>query len=297
MRYARSMNRIGLCILLLLAACNAPRSGDGRSSASDHTNGSDKIRRIVSLSPSTTEAVFALGAGSLLVGRSAQCDYPAAAKALPSVGGYAAPDVERVVGLKPDWVVGSQGPSGPQLEQRLKGLRITTFFAPTRSLADIDSMLEKFGQRLSRTQAANALRHAIEQRVRRIESWAAKRPRIGVVMVFDASPLFVAGPGGFSDELLRRAGATNLITKGGAYPTIDLEKLLALDPEVIIDASDMGGQGPSKLGKRPSWNKLRAVREGKVRRLASDSAMRPGPRIAEGLTLLAKLIHQAEPPP
>jgi iron complex transport system substrate-binding protein len=297
MRYARSMIRFALALTLLaLCSCDSPAASRAAGSAKPHAVSEAPVRRIVSLSPSTTEAIYAIGAGERLVARSAQCDFPAKAKTLPSVGGFASPDVERVVGLRPDWVVGSQGPAGPALEARLRGLKIDTFFPPTRSLDDIGSMITKLGRRLQLQAASAALRKRIENRIKRIEQWAAKRPRVSVVLVFDASPLFVAGPGGFSDELLRRAGAVNLVTKGGAYPNIDLEKLMALDPSLIIDASDMGSSGPSKLPSQPGWKKLRAVREKNVRRLRSDSAMRPGPRIADGLAKLATLIHKAEPP-
>ena len=238
--------------------------------------------------------MFALGAGELLVGRSQQCDFPEAAKKLPSAGGYADPDVERVLALRPTLVIGEQGPAGPPLEKQLSAQGIATFFPPTRSLAEIDAMIEGLGERIGRAAEAHRLRAAIDADVARIAAWATGK-KVRAVMVFDVKPLFVAGPGGFPDEVIRRAGGDNAITGGGAYPTIDLERLLALDPEVILDATD-DRPGASRLGDSDGWRPLRAVRTGNVRKLGSAAALRPGPRIAEGIRAVAKALHGEDPP-
>ena len=114
------------------------------------------------------------------------------------------------------------------------------------------------------------------------------------MMVFDPQPLFVAGPGSFADELIGQAGGQNVIDAGGQWPTIDEERLLALDPDVIIDASMTGGDA-SRLGTRPGWAPLRAVKEGNLRALHSDAALRPGPRIGDGVRDLAAAIHGVTP--
>ena len=112
-------------------------------------------------------------------------------------------------------------------------------------------------------------------------------------MVFDHSPIYVAGSSGFVAELLALAGAENLITRGGAYPAIQLERLLTLDPDVIIDAvgPQVEGKGGSSLGQVAGWSELRAVKEGRLRRLKSSAPLRPGPRIADGLDELVRVIY------
>ncbi|HSN96758.1 MAG TPA: ABC transporter substrate-binding protein, partial [Candidatus Nanopelagicales bacterium] len=118
-----------------------------------------------------------------------------------------------------------------------------------------------------------------------------------VALLFDAGPIVAAGPGGFPDELIRLAGGENLITRGGAYPTLGSEHLIALDPEVLIDgAADLhegaaAGSRLAALRDAPGWRELRAMREGRVRPLASAAALRPGPRIGDGLAALARAIH------
>jgi iron complex transport system substrate-binding protein len=251
--------------------------------------------RVVSLSPSTTEAMFAIGAGELLVGRSQQCDYPAAVGKLPSVGGYADPDIERVLALSPTLVIGEQGPAGPNLEEELRGHGIDTLFPPTRSVREIEELLIALGERVNSKSGAVATKDKIASDIQVVRAWATGKHAPTVVVVFDVKPLFVAGPGGFPDELIRLAGGVNAITAGGAYPTIDIERLLALDPEVIIDATD-DRKGQSRLGDDEAWSRLAAVRTGRLGKLASAAALRPGPRIAVGLAAMARAIHGMPPP-
>lgn len=254
--------------------------------------------RIVSLSPSTTEAAFAIGVEDRLVGRSSHCDYPAQALALPSVGGYADPNVEAILALQPTMVIGSRGPAGPELVGTLEGHGVAVWFPATDGVEDIAAMLREMGTRFGAEARAEKVARELEGRIERISRWASHRRTVRAVMVFDASPMFVAGPGGFPDDLLRRAGGKNLVERGGAYPTIDVEHLLSLDPDVIIDAMAVGPGAPDKsvLPSSPGWSEIGAVKRGRVRRLTSDAALRPGPRIADGLRDVARALHDAEPP-
>jgi cobalamin transport system substrate-binding protein len=247
----------------------------------------------VSLSPSTTEALFAVGAGDFVVGRSEHCDHPAAARSLPSVGGFATPNLERVLALRPTVVVGSQSPAGPALEETLRTHGVDTLFPATRSVAEIIAMMNILGARFGASDGAVRATRRLEGQLASVERWAASRPHPTVVMVFDPRPLFVAGPGSFADELITLAGGKNAIVSGGQWPTIDEERLLALDPEVIVDASMIAGD--SRLPSAPGWSTLRAVKNGTVRPLSSDAALRPGPRIGEGVIALARAIHGETP--
>jgi cobalamin transport system substrate-binding protein len=277
-----SLSRRALIVAALVTACGrraAPAPG----------------ARVVSLSPSTTEAMFALGLGDLVVGRSQQCDRPPEVARLPSVGGFADPNVEAILSLRPTLVVGARGPAGPELERELHVHGLDTFFPAGDTLADYRAMLVDLGSRFGAGDRARALVEAIDARVARIREWAARRPPVRTVMVFDASPVFVAGPGTFPDELLALAGGKNVIDRGGQWPTIDLERLLVLDPAVVIDATG-GGHGDATLARAPGWAEIPAVREGRLRPLRSDAALRPGPRTAEGLADVAFALHGEEPP-
>jgi iron complex transport system substrate-binding protein len=156
-------------------------------------------------------------------------------------------------------------------------------------------MLLALGERLERRGEAERVRADLEGSIAAVATWARARESVPAVMVFDAKPLFVAGPGGFPDELLKLAGGMNAVKGGGPFPTLDIERLLALDPAVIVDATD-AHEGPSRLAELEGWGRLAAVRSGRVRKLASDAAMRPGPRLAEGLHAVARALHGEVPP-
>ena len=274
-----------LALVGLLAACK------GRDAPGDGARA-----RVVSISPSTTEAVFAIGGGADLVGRSRHCDFPPEAAKLPVVGGYADPSVEAILALAPTLVVGARGPAGPSLEQTLRGHSIATYFPETESMDQITAAILELGRLLQRDTGARAVVDAITARVRSVTQSAANRARVKVVLLFDMAPIVAAGPGGFPDELLRLAGGANVVVAGGAYPTFGLEHLLALDPDVILDGfsdSHDGAASKGVLGQRdaPGWRDLRAMREGRVRVLDSSAALRPGPRIGEGLEAIARALH------
>jgi iron complex transport system substrate-binding protein len=252
--------------------------------------------RVVSLSPSTTEAAFAIGAGDRLVGRSKYCDFPPEAAKLPVVGGYADPSIEAIVALSPTLVIGARGPAGPGLETTLRSHGIETFFPETESLAQIEKMLEDLGGKLDRKEGAAAVIGRLRERREAVVKAVSGLRRARVALLFDVAPIVVAGPGGFPDELIQLAGGQNVITGGGPYPTINIERLLALDPDVIVDGANMWGTGgaaeplAAQRGS-PGWRELSAVKQGKVRGIDSGAALRPGPRIGEGLVTLARAIH------
>jgi iron complex transport system substrate-binding protein len=252
-----------------------------------------KTLRVVSISPNTTETMFAIGAGDLVVGRSRYCDIPAEAQKLPTVGGYSDPNVEAIVALSPSLVIGARGPAGPTLMDNLHAHGIDTFFPETETLAAIKSMITGLGKRVDRVGGAARVVGEIESKQNALHTKLQGKPRVRVLFAFDISPLIVAGPESFTDEVLREAGAENVVTKGGAYPTIGLEHLLTLDPDVLLDgASDMQATTSmrDRVSDAPGWKELRAVKEGRIRALGSDT-LRPGPRIGDGLWAVARAIH------
>jgi iron complex transport system substrate-binding protein len=250
--------------------------------------------RVVSISPSATEAAFAIGAGDLVAGRSRDCDYPPEALRLPVVGGFADPNLEAILALAPSLVIGARGPAGPAIEQALHAHGVATFFPETESIAQIEDMLRELGKRLDREAGAAAAVGAIEGARKQVAAAVAGKPKVRAAFLFDVSPIYAAGPGSFPDELLREAGGVNVVDRGGAYPTLDLEGLLALDPDVILDGASDGHGGASRLAALKDargWKDLRAMREGRVKLLSASAALRPGPRIGQGLIALAKALH------
>lgn len=244
--------------------------------------------RVVSVTPATTEAVFAIGAGHLLVGRTDHCDFPPEASALPSIGGFSTPSLEAVLSLRPTLVVGAQGPAGRALDEGLRAAGVETYQPRTETVAEIAAMLRGLGDRLAAPGGERAAAE-IEARRAEVEAHARGRPRVRALFVFEPEPLIAAGPGSYPDELLAIAGGENVINAGGAYPKIGVEALLRLAPDVVLDGSGPMGAG-NRLRGAPGLRDLAAVRAGKVRTLDAR-VLRPGPRVAEGLPLLAELLR------
>ena len=248
--------------------------------------------RIVSLSPSTTEALFAIGAGELLVGRSRYCNYPPEVTKLPQVGGYVDPSLEAILALRPDLVVGARGPAGNAITTQLEARNVATYFPETEKLGQIDAMITGIGEKTQRAAGARDAITKLHARIDETTTTVAKLPRPRVLLVFGLAPLSVAGPGSFADEMIAKAGGANVITAGGAYPTIGTERVLALDPDVVVNAAMMEENAAERLNATaPGWSAVRAVKEGRVRTITDESVLRPGPRIGDGLALLARAIH------
>jgi len=279
---------------LLLLAGSLIACDDGASS----TTAAKKGPRLVSLSPSTTEAIFAIGAGEWLVGRSRHCDHPPAALKLPVVGGFADPSIEAILALRPSFVTGSRSPAGPALEEALQSHGVKTFFPATDSIAEIVELHRALGAQVGRAEDGAREAQRIEKAVQEVQRKYAGAVPVRVALMFDFAPLVAAGPGGFPDELIRLAGGTNVVTRGGSYPQIDIEHLLVLDPDVIVDGA--GTHDPATrltaLRGMAGFSNLRAVKQGRVVTLESSASMRPGPRIAEGLEEIARAIHPGDAP-
>lgn len=248
-------------------------------------------RRVVSLSPSTTEAIFAVGKGSDLVGRSRYCDHPPEARALPEVGGYVDPSFEAILGLRPDLVVGARGPTGTSLTDRLEARGVRTYFPPTETFAEVERMIEGIGAELGAREGAARVIAEMKREVGEVEREARARPRLRVLLLFGLEPPVAAGQSTLADEMLARLGAVN-VAEGKGYPVMSVENVLGLDPDVVVDGA-MGAKKTPLTRETPGWGKVRAVREGHVAPLADDAALRPGPRLGAGLRALSRAIARA----
>ena len=267
----------------LIVACHRPAVQEQKDAGAT---------RIVSLSPSTTEALFAIGAGPLVVGRSRYCDYPPEVEALPQIGGFVDPSYEAILALRPDLVTGARGPAGAGLRDKLAARGIETFLPNTESLAEIDAMMLGLGERTHHEAEAKAKVAAIDAQVAAIAKAVLGKPRPRVLLVFGLEPISVAGPGGFPDEMIKRAGGTNAVTEGSSYPTLGVERVITLDPEVVLNAAMAEAHGVDRIAKdTPGWSKVRAVAEGRVQRITDEAILRPGPRIGDGLRTMAHAIH------
>lgn len=231
-----------------------------------------------------------MGAGERVVGRSRYCDYPPEVQRVPVVGGYVDPSLEAILALLPDLIVGARGPAGPGIVQRFEERGIATFFPPTESFAQIKAMIVELSRRLELEAAGHELVRHIEAQTQRVADAVARADKPRVLLLFGTSPIVVAGPGSFADEMIRLAGGVNAMQEGTAYPSVGVERVLALDPDVVLHAATME-KGAIDLMNAPGFRDLRAVRKGALRLLDDEAVLRPGPRIGEGLVILARAIH------
>ena len=272
---------------LWLAGCKSPE----KQAVSD--GGPFVARRVVSLGPATTETLFALGAGAATVGRSRYCDKPKEALALPQVGGFTDINLEAILALRPDLVTGVRGPAGNAVVLALEERHVRTYFPETESKAQIEALVLGLGELTGKASEARALVAKMEADVEAIRAAVATKPKRRVLLMYGRAPLVVAGSGSFADEMLRLAGLENACVSKDHYPSIDVEKVLALDPDALLDASvgmGMDADDPAYFAQ-PGWSKVRAVKEKRVHHVANMDVMRPGPSFASGVATLARLVH------
>lgn len=236
--------------------------------------------RVVSLAPGLTETLFALGSGAAVVGTSRFADHPEEATRLPKVGGYTDLDVEAVLTLRPDLVVGVPGDAYRAQLEVLDKSSVPVRVLPASSIADALATIHDLGALLGREAEAATLSNTMQASLLASANLAKDRPK--VAMVYGWRPLFLAGPSSFPDELLQLIGARNAAEKGGAWAQWSYEGLLATGAEVVIDAA--GGGPPEQLAELP------AVRTHRVFRAPDARLLRPGPRLGEAAAELARLL-------
>ena len=235
--------------------------------------------RVVSLVPSVTEIVYAVGAGNTLVGNTNQCDYPEAAGRVYKVGDFMSPDLERIVALRPGLVFITL-PVHARLRDKLNELKIPVYLSRPADIEAVFQEIDTVARLLGRKASGESLVAALRQRLDSVPEFA-DTPRVYVEI--SGTPLMTAGGGTFINELLARAGGRNVLESSvQEYPVVDPEVILLLHPD--MSASD--------VASRVGWGGISAVRQGRVYdQLDEDLLFRPGPRIVEGVAMLAKLLH------
>ena len=252
-------------------------------------------QKVVSLAPSNTEILFAIGAGSQVVGRDEFSDYPADAKSVASVGGslgkYSA---EQIVALKPDLVLAAEINS-PELVKQLEGLGLTVYYLknPT-TIEEMYKNLDIVGQLTGHdtTDLVNSLKARVKAVDDKIATVTAKPSVFYEIDATDPNKPYTYGPGSFGDLLIARAGGTNIgNTLKDAYPQISLEQIVASNPSMILLGDSAYGATAEAVKARAGWGGLDAVKNAQIFPIDDNIISRPGPRLVDGLEQLAKLFH------
>ncbi len=253
-------------------------------------------QRVVSLAPANTEILFAIRAGSQVVGRDETSDYPVAALSLPTVGGYSGFNLEAIVALHPDLVLAG-GINTPELVASLEHLGLTVYYLPNpTTLEEMYTNLETVAKLTGHETEAAILVDSLKSQVAAVD--AKLKPLSFAPTVYyeldatEPTKPFTAGPGSFVDLLIDRAGGINIGAElSSQWAQISLEQLVVINPGVIILGDSAYGETPEKVAARPGWGTLTAVQTGQIFTFDDNLVSRPGPRLVDGLEALAKLLH------
>ena len=249
-------------------------------------------QRIVSLVPSATEMIFALGGEDRLVGRTDFCDYPAAARAKKSVGGMINPSLETIVALKPDLVLVTSSGNREETFQQLTRLRIPVYQVAAERITEVKEVARHLAALTGREAAVAPLLEAIDRRVAAVREAVRPFARPRVLYVLWPDPLIVPGRRALVTDLIDIAGGESL-TAGDAddYPRYSLEAAVAKSPEIIVLANHGTKSGPIAIDRWKRLTSLPAIKTGRIHSVDGNLMHRYGPRVLDGLDQLARAIH------
>ena len=253
-------------------------------------------RRLISLAPSVTEVLFALGLGPRVVGVDTDTNYPPAAKALPRVANYSSgPNYERILALKPDLLVAAVGIYSPQALAKLRGLHLQVLVTGPRDIPAVLRDIILVGVAAGVGGTATRLVAGLQARIDRVKArirTVTSRPRV----FYEVDPtLYTAAQGTYIDSMIALSGGTNIAAAIKVqYPQLSNETVIADDPQYIILGDSRpfsGGVTVARVLARPGWSVISAVKDRHIYPFDDDLASRPGPRIVLGIEAMAHLLH------
>lgn len=244
--------------------------------------------RIVSLNPTTTELLFAIGAGPRVTGRTSYDIYPTEVRVVPDLGQGLRPNVEAVLNTHPDLVLLYASADNHDAARRLRSSGVATAAYKIDRIADMMRVTRALGRLTGDSVAADHTVDSVQVTLDRVRTQAANLPHPTVFWPLWEAPLLAVGAGSFLNELLEIAGATNVFADlAQPSPTVTFEELLKRDPDIILSSA----RSRDRLLADPRWKTLRAVREGRI--VVFDSAIVTGPsaRVGASAVSLARLLH------
>ena len=249
-------------------------------------------QRIISLAPSVTEILFAVGLDSEVVGVTTFCDYPARAKLKPKIGS-STPNLEAIMGLKPDLVVGNHNFIRPDALAKLEQLQVPVFLLSPNSVDDILAHISTVGRIVGHEKEARGVVHELRDRLSDLRRRMGSVKRVRVFYVVNSEPLISVGSGSFIHQMLELAGGENIVGRTTtAYPKVSLEEVLRRDPEVLLfPVGTSEGIPEAEQQQWRKWTSLSAVSQNRLYQVKGEFVNRPGPRVIEGIEILAQLFH------
>jgi iron complex transport system substrate-binding protein len=285
-----ALRHLGPVLTALLAACTAPQASGPIVLAGD---AGDTVRlavpaaRVVSLQPTTTELLFAIGAGDRVIGRTAWCDAPAAALEVPSLGDGLNPNLEAIVAAQPDLVLLYPSALNDAAAARLGELGIAALRLRTDRLADVPRLARLLGHATGRDAAGDSVAGRFERDLAAATTTRPDGPAV-FILAWD-QPLTTIGTGSFLSEMVERAGGRNVFAElASSAAPVSLEAVTARDPSLVLVPS----AEVRDTAVRPEWNVVRAFRDRRVMYVTGSEYLRPTPRAPDAVRALAARLAE-----
>ena len=250
-------------------------------------------QRIVALAPHVVETLFAAGAGNKIVGAVAYSDYPPAAKSIPQIGGYSSFDLEALVALKPDLVIGWETGNSPATIAKIQSLGIPVYLSQSNKVSQVATEIQKFGRLAGTEKIAQPVADRFKKRLAKLQQIYGSRPTVTVFYQISESPLMTIGGNQIISNALDICGGKNVFNALTPMASVvSVESVLAANPEAIM-ASGMEQTNPTTFDQWKKWSKLTATQNNNFFLVDPDLMNRNGPRILDGTQMLCEAIQIA----
>lgn len=282
-------------LISMVAGCQQPFSPGTFTDDLGREVSIEKVpQRIISLAPSNTEILFALGLGDRVIGVTRYCNYPEEAKQKEKIGGFADPDLEKIIALKPDLILAS-GTLQESLVIELEERGQTVFWLYPHTVKDILESFVRIGEITGSSATAQQLKERIEERIKTVEERVKdipeqERPTVFRVMGLDP-PGTIGGESFQTDEFWIAGGKNIFADTDKNYFQLDLETLLKLDPDIIVICGEDEEEAKARVKNQEGWGNLTAVKADRIVVISCDLICRPSPRIAQTIEQLAREFH------
>jgi iron complex transport system substrate-binding protein len=287
---------------LVFVACGGDRvyveTGEGARGVGAETAGKELPQRIISLSPSTTEVLYGVGAFERVVAVTSYDKFPPEVSRLPKIGGWSNTNLEQIAALKPDLIVMTSS-QAPLIKDKLDALGVRTLTVPSYTVADALAGIEQIGAATGRTEEARRLVAEVRAKLEDVRGRTRDRTRPRVLCIVDRLPgtlrgLYAATSGSFFVELIEIAGGESIAPPAAnGFGQISKEAVVSLNPDIIFDMLQ-SGDGALAENTQEVWRELsnvRAVRDGRVYRLNDESVLHPSQFVGDTARKFAELIH------
>ncbi|MGF7400424.1 ABC transporter substrate-binding protein [Thermoanaerobacterium thermosaccharolyticum] len=246
-------------------------------------------KRIVSLSPSTTELIYAIGAGKDVVGVTNYDNYPPEVKSVAKVGGYEGPNIEAILAQKPD-IVFASNLSGKDQMETLQKSGIPVVVLEAQNINQIYDSIKILGEIIGNVEKGNEIINKMKDKIKEINYKVKDLPKVNVFYVVDTNGNWTAGKGTFIDELITLAGGNNVASDANGWAQYSMEKLMQKNPDVIITSQH--ATNANNIKNMPGYKDTKAAKDGKIFIISNDDIItKPSNRIVLGLEEIAKDLH------